>query len=356
MNHPTDVLSILGGGGASGRGRAHDGDPWEHLAGRHGHGHDHHVVAPSPTYADDERHWQRYAPLVPAVDQLREHPPAEERWAWNGLSVHLDRLPVEQAPATLIVVHGIGGYGRLVIAPFGAFARAAGYEVVAPDLPGSGLTRCPRRRLDFPLWVDCLTALVERERDRADRPVVLFGLSLGGTLAYHAAARTPAVAALAATTLLDPRDPETRAGVARWAPAATLGLAAGRVPILDRVTVPVRWITKARGIANDPKLARLFLSDPLGGNSRLPLRFLRSLADTAPEVEPEDFHRPVLVLHPGNDRMTDVRFTRRFVDRLAGPAELVELPGCGHFPVEEPGASVLRERIHEILAAVPSPR
>jgi len=50
--------------------------------------------------------------------------------------------------------------------------------------------------------------------------------------------------------------------------------------------------------------------------------------------------------------MTAIRFTRRFVERLGDRARLVELEGCGHFPIEEPGAGVLRETVIEFFRQV----
>lgn len=108
-------------------------------------------------------------------------------------------------------------------------------------------------------------------------------------------------------------------------------------------------------ISNDPALAELCGKDPLGGATRLPMRFFRTAAQSDPVLEPEHFDRPVLVVHPADDHMTDIRFTRRFVDRLGDRARLVELEGCGHFPVEEPGAQVLRDTIVDFFRQETAP-
>jgi pimeloyl-ACP methyl ester carboxylesterase len=304
--------------------------------------------ATTATYARDVRYWTRYDSTLRGLQRAAVQA-VEERWRWRELSVHIDRLPAPDAPIKLILVHGVGGYGRLVLAPFGLPAHEHGVEVVAPDLPGYGITPAPKAGFDLPLWVDCLTDLVEAEHARDGRPVVLFGLSLGGTIAFHAATRTDAVAGLVVTTLLDPRRPGVMAAISRWPRLTQLGLPLLRhLRLLDRLRLPVRLLTSVHAIANDAALSRLCLRDPQGGGSRLPLRFVRTIT-TSPAIEPQDFTRcDVLALHPTEDRWTDIAFTRDVVDDLPR-GRLVELEGCGHFPVEEPGISTLHRELRDHL-------
>lgn len=46
------------------------------------------------------------------------------------------------------------------------------------------------------------------------------------------------------------------------------------------------------------------------------------------------------------------RVSTRFLRRIAGPTELVLLPGCGHFPIEEPGFSRLITAVTDMTQAV----
>jgi hypothetical protein len=90
--------------------------------------------------------WRRYQPYFPAaICCTADSTPREEYWRWRGLDVHLDRLAVPSAPVKVLVLHGAGAYGR-VMAPAAVLARRHGYETVAPNLPGYGLTRVPLRR------------------------------------------------------------------------------------------------------------------------------------------------------------------------------------------------------------------
>jgi alpha-beta hydrolase superfamily lysophospholipase len=280
--------------------------------------------------------------------------PREEWWSWRGLDVHLDRLGAPGARATIIVLHGAGAYGR-VMAPAAVLAHRHGYEAVMPDLPGYGLTRVPRRRMTYPLWIDCVCDLIEAERARHDRPIVLFGVSLGGLLAYQAAARSRRIAGLIATTLADPRERAVRRGFSNpaWLGTVGLWLLERLRPLTDGLPLPMARVSRMNGISNDPALAALVRGDRLGGGSRVPARFLRTLLGTAPAIEPEDFDVcPVLLAHPGADRMTDIALSRRFFERLGGEKRFVVLEGASHMPTEHPGVDQLEGAVLSFLTCV----
>jgi alpha-beta hydrolase superfamily lysophospholipase len=59
-------------------------------------------------------------------------------------------------------------------------------------------------------WVDLALALVEAESARDGRPVVLFGASIGGMLAYDVAARSERIEGIIATCLIEPAHPQVR--------------------------------------------------------------------------------------------------------------------------------------------------
>jgi hypothetical protein len=68
-----------------------------------------------------------------------------------------------------------------------------------------------------------------------------------------------------------------------------------------------------RLFANDPVLCQLVLEDPQGGGNLVPVRFMRSLFEMRPEIEPEDFELcPVLLAHPAEDHWTTLEASRPF--------------------------------------------
>ena len=312
------------------------------------------TVTPSRTYARDERAWLTYQPFMPEEMRLSdEDQPTEEALAWRGLEVHLDRFPVPRAPATVIVLHGAGAYGR-ILAGAGKVVRDLGYEALMPDLPGFGLTRA--KRFSYDDWVDLVADLAAIEQERTGRPVVLFGASVGGMLGWHAAAKAPkgTVSGVAATTLIDPREKSVRAAVSRL-PGADLSMRAiSRLgSALDRLPIPMPMVGAIDKVANDPDLARVFARDRIGGGNRVPLRFLRTWQNYVPARTPEQWDRgPVVLVHPGADRWTPTALSLSFFDRLPEPKRYVELPNCGHLPIEQPGAGVLRDELDRFVASV----
>jgi len=315
-----------------------------------------HLEEPRRTYARDHDAWRRVQPLLPPAFRVLGDEPAEQAWTWRGAQVHLDRYAVPDAPATVVVLHGAGGHGRL-LSSAGRVIRDAGLEAVMPDLPGYGLTDAPHRLRTYDAWVALVADLVRAEAQRAGRPVVLLGMSVGGMLGWHAAASLPpgTLAAVAATTLIDPRDPVVREHVARWPRVgrASPGLLRAVRGPLRRVRMPVSSFARTDGMSNDPRVVAALLADRRGTGASVSLGFLRSWFGYVPPLEPEAWeHAPVLLAHPGDDRWTPTADSLRFFDRLPGPKRMVELENCGHLPMERPGLDVLTDAIDGLAAAL----
>lgn len=296
-----------------------------------------------PSYGTDARYWRRYQQHLPPSLRLTEATlPEEEWWPWRGGSVHLDRYVAPGAETTVVVLHGGGGYGRM-LAPFGRALHLGGHEVVLPDLPGFGLTETHGGTTRYEDWVGCVVDLVQLERSR-DRRVVLFGLSMGGMLALHAAAAAlpDAVAQVIATTLMDPRTPEVRRGAGR---VPTPGFAL-RSSWADRLRLPMPLLAPVEKMSSTTAINRLCLRDPQGGGRRVPLGLLRSWMTYSPAIEPGRFDRcPVVLAHPLADRWTPARWSQAVLDLLPGPTRFVGLENCEHLPIESPGLQVLLETL-----------
>jgi alpha-beta hydrolase superfamily lysophospholipase len=278
--------------------------------------------------------WRAYQPHLPPEVRLAEDDlPAESWWAWDGLDVHLDRWSADAPRATVVVLHGAGGYGRL-LAPFGRLLRDAGCDVVLPDLPGYGLTDCPTPAMRYERWVACAAALVQ-DVALDGRPVGVFGLSMGGMQGQHAAGSAPA-------TLMDPRSRAVRRGAGRIpTPAPMLCVEA-----LDDLRVPMPLLAPLERMSSSTSINRLCLRDPQGGSRRVPFGFLRSWMTYEPTVEPERFDRcPVLLTHPMADRWTPPSWSLDVLGRIPAPTRFVELAACEHLPIEEPGLSALRRAL-----------
>jgi len=209
-------------------------------------------------------------------------------------------------------------------------------------------------RVRYPDWVALLTDLVTAERAADPRPLILFGASMGGMLAYEVAARTGQVAAVVATCLLDVTDPAARAAATRYpflgrpAPAVLRALD----PVLERLRVPIRWLADMAAMSTDPALSQLCGRDPRGGGAGVPLGFVSSWMNFR-HLAPEEFTAaPVTLVAPAADTWTPPELSIRFLQRISAPTTLVMLENCGHYPIEEPGLDRLREAMLTVCGQV----
>jgi alpha-beta hydrolase superfamily lysophospholipase len=305
-----------------------------------------------PTYAEDASHWRAYQPHLPPDLHLDDDArlPEEAWWTWRGRAVHLDRFARPDAATTVVVLHGGGGYGRL-LAPLGRALHERGHEVVLPDLPGYGLTEPSPAPPRYEDWVACAAGLVAHERERAPgRAVVLLGMSMGGMLAVNAAAAAApgAVGGVIATCLLDPRVDAVRRGAGRL-PTPRVLLRTG---IADGLRLPVRLLAPVGRMSSVAAVNELVARDPQGGGRRVAVGLFRSWMTYRPPLEPEAFDRcPVLLAHPLADRWTPPAWSRAVLDRIAAPTRFAGLERCEHWPLESPGREVLVEEADRFATA-----
>jgi alpha-beta hydrolase superfamily lysophospholipase len=300
----------------------------------------------------DTAAWRRTDALLPVELQSAGSIISEERLRVGNFDVHLDVQGKHESPATLVMLHGGGGNGRL-LAPVGKAAAAAGFRAVAPDLPGYGLTVVPRKRsLVYDDWRNVAAAVVEHAAKSTDR-VIVIGMSMGGMLAYDSAVRTRTPSGVIATCLMDPSLTEARRQMVRWPLMIKPIEALMRFPsAFDRIPVKMTLASNMRAIANDSRIAQSIIRDRHAGGGWMPGSWIRTFLSSSPEVHPEDFDVcPVTLAHPAADRWTDLSISRPFFERINRvTTSLVMLEDAGHFPLEEPGRHQLRKVVIDMLA------
>lgn len=298
-------------------------------------------------------YWKKYNDFLPEDLQYKDNElPIEEYWQWKSFEIHLDRMKNPDSPVKIIVLHGAGGNGR-VIGLFGNFLHDQGYDYIAPDLIGYGLTENPKNwNIDYSVWVDCISDFIDTELLKDNRPIVLFGLSVGGMLAYQVAAKNKNVKGIIVTTLADPRSQKVRDDLAANLFLSRIGLPLSSIFRLftDSISLPVKWLCKMDKITNDVSFSKIFSNDKLAGGSKIKLRFLRTYMNFKPAVEPENFTAPsLLFLQPEKDTWTTFETSKPFFERLNCTKKDVFLENCGHAPYEEPGLSVMKMEIIRYL-------
>jgi alpha-beta hydrolase superfamily lysophospholipase len=102
-----------------------------------------------------------------------------------GLRIHLDHHRSEHPRATIVFQPGSGAHARFYFL-LGGLLAGRGYDVLAIDRPGHGLSAGPRGDCSVEEAIAVAAAAVALARERFGRPVVLMGSSLGGLLTVFA--------------------------------------------------------------------------------------------------------------------------------------------------------------------------
>lgn len=257
------------------------------------------------------------------------------------MGLHVSVLGLAAPGPVVVFVHGLGAhaeaYRRAI--PRGDLLgalRDEGLALVAPDLPGHGRSAGRRGHLPFDAALAAIGDTVGFALERRGGPVLLAGVGSGGALAFYAALEDERVAGAVCHTLLDLRDlaallPARRHRAALACAEQARRLAA-RAPF---VPVPAGPVLAAGDAFEDPDNVRRWRRFPRMARWLT----LETLVSTflSPEEMPaaEAMDRPVLLLLGEEDRVVSPAAQEGMLDRIAGPAELVAVPGAGHMlPLE----------------------
>jgi len=244
--------------------------------------------------------------------------------ARDGLELALSRRPVDHPHALCLVVHGYAEHaGR-----YDGLTRALaddGVETFAVDLRGHGRSAGTRADVrDFGDYVQDVLVLGEHARaQRPGLPVVVFGHSMGGTVALRLALEHgDALDALVLSApFLRPSSPP---------PAWLLGLSsflARAAPQLPVQSLDVR--TLSRDVAE----VESYREDPLNYNGRIKARMGHALVTAGAPLlaRANALGVPTLIVHGAADRLADPHASEELAARM--PREMVTLrlyPGAYH--------------------------
>lgn len=290
--------------------------------------------------------WIKFQSYFPEEWRIYDHNyPDEYYWEWGKYHVHIDHFKPRKnnKKIKLILLHGGGGNGRL-LSPICVCFSSMGYECLAPDLPGFGLTKSDEPN-SYYTWIDLVSDLISYEAKKTDDQIVLCGVSLGGMLAYQVAALNDAVSGLIVTSLADTRTNSVQVGLSK---NKFLGLIS---PFLinkfsfftDKIKIPIRLTTKMWAMANNDEFVKELKKDKVGSGSWVNLKFFRTLFEAQPNVEPEHFKNcPLLFLQPEKDYIIPWSMSKGFFNKLGCMKEVIFLNNCGHIPMEKPGIDQMR--------------
>lgn len=307
-------------------------------------------------YADQPQ-WRAIAEFLPEKYQLTDETlPTEEWWKHDGHRIHLDTYRNPAAPVKVIALHGVGTNGRQMSTILGRPLADRGYETIAIDMPTFGLTEVASGAVvTYDDWVRIGSDLVDAERAKDDRPIVLYGLSAGGMEAFHIASVNRQVAGVVGMTFLDQSSRAVRVGTAIDPVTGFIGAHAmsilARTPA-RRIRVPMRAVSKMRALVNDRAAKKACYADRTSAGNRATVAFLDSYLNYTPEVTPEEFDVcPVLLTQPAADRWSPLSMSQPFLERITRvPVETVILENAGHYPLEQPGLDQMVDAVADYCA------
>ena len=315
---------------------------------------------PATLYMDQSA-WRDLQQFLPPRLRLEseDQMPSEEFWDWRGNKVHLDRYLNPGAPAKIILHHGVGTNGRQLNLIVGKPMADRGWEVTAIDNLGYGMTPAPKEPHSYDDWVQLATDYLAFERTRDNRPMVFYGLSAGGMMTYHVAARAPrgTLSGIVGMTFLDQRNKHV------WLSTAhdpfTGAIASEPLRILDNTPLegmkfPMPMVSKMTAGCNNPDAMKVFLSDRTSAGNRASIRFLNTYHQYAPEIEPVDFDIcPILLTQPAADLGSPAELSKPVLDPITKVSvRQVMLDNAGHYPLEEPGLTQMQDAIDAFVREV----
>ncbi len=288
--------------------------------------------------------WRTVQPFLPEENRINlDNQPQEYFYDWRNCQIHVDHYQQAKPKARIIILHGVGGNGRLLSFIAVPLYRN-NYEIICPDLPLYGNTKTTGK-ITYDHWVEVGIDLVKRYQ-KDDIPLFLFGLSAGGLLAYQISCECDQVKGIMATCLLDQRNDYINEQTARNKLAGKVGrpMISLTHRLFPSFMMPMKFVANMKAIVNNEELAELLMQDSRSSGTKVSLSFLYSMLNPIIKIEPEEFTTcPLLLVHPQNDKWTDLHLSELFFDRLSCAKSLKLLEGAGHFPIEATGLKQLEQ-------------
>ncbi|KAK9350869.1 Alpha/Beta hydrolase protein [Lipomyces doorenjongii] len=311
-----------------------------------------------PTY-ENQKAWRDIQKFLPQrLGFTKNHSPIEDWWENRGHKIHLDRWRNPEAKVRVILHHGVGTNGRQMSMILGVPLHTAGFELVAIDMPGYGCTQVAGSKpVSYDDWVEIASDFINFELESDPRPIVLYGLSAGGMLTYHAAALNKKVKGIVGMTFLDLRIQQVRDETARNSFMSRMGIPLTKlsdIPLLRSISLPMSLASKMSALVNNSDALKIFLADRSSAGSWASMHFLSTYSSYRPALELEDFDVcPILLTQPAQDKWTPLHLSELVLSRIKKvPVETVVLENAGHYPLEDPGlqqmANAIIKFIHEI--------
>ncbi len=308
------------------------------------------------TYASNTA-WQQVNALLPAAFQMKpDYLPVEEEWIWKGNKIHLDRYPNPTSAYRIFFHHGVGTNARLLNMILGHKLAELGYDVVAMDNLGYGMTEVTQPNITYQDWIASFSDFVNAETKRDYKRPVLYGLSAGGMVCYNAACYMNEVHGIIGMCFLDNAHYQVINDTSKykhtaWFAFPLLGLLSKTA--LRTMKIPMKAVSKMNHLVNDKKSLKILLKDAASGGASVQTQFLASYASYRSKIAVADFDKcPILLTQPAKDGWTPLELSELSMKGIKAPFTVKMLDGAGHYPVEAEGLKLLLKYADEFIKSL----
>lgn len=301
--------------------------------------------------------WKQLNELLPSDFQMKENNlPIEEVWEWKGNKMHLDRYPNPKAAYRIFLHHGVGTNGRQLNMIFGHKMAAMGYDVVAMDNLGYGMTEVNQKDITYHNWVHAFADFVNAETKRDYKKTILYGLSAGGMLIYNAACFINEVHGMIGMCFLQNDNKTVGDETSKYKGTNWLV-----IPLMEKFSktklktklIAMKDVSKMNALVNDKKALEIFLKDDASAAAKVQLQFLSDYMTYQLPVPVEEFDKcPILLTQPELDRWTPLELSEISMKGIKAPFTVKILEGAGHYPVEKKGLRQLIQYADEFIKSL----
>lgn len=301
--------------------------------------------------------WKQLNELLPTDFQIKENnQPLEETWDWKGNKIHLDRYPNPNAKYRVFMHHGVGTNGRQLNMILGHKLAQLGYEIVAIDNLGYGMTEVNQKDITYDNWVHCFADFVNTETKRDYKKTILYGLSAGGMLCYNAACFMNEVHGIIGMCFLKNDNKTVGKETAKygWSNWFVLPLMKFFSKIgFGRLPIPMKLVSKMNTLVNDTAALKIFLKDKSSAGASVQLQFLYEYMSYPLPIPVTEFDKcPIILTQPEKDRWTPIHLTELSMKGIKAPFTVKVLKNGGHYPIEEIALQQLVNYANEFIKAL----
>jgi pimeloyl-ACP methyl ester carboxylesterase len=301
--------------------------------------------------------WKEINALIPADFQIKEnHLPIEESWDWKGNKMHLDRYPNPNSEYRIFLHHGVGTNGRQMNMILGHKLAELGYDVVAIDNLGYGMTEVHQKDITYDHWVHCFADFVNAETKRDYKKPVLYGLSAGGMICYNSACFMDEVHGIVGMCFLKNDNKlvgrkTAKFGWSNWFAFPMMGLL-NKIGF-KRIRLPMKFVSKMNLLVNNKKALSILLKDKASAGASVPLQFLYDYTHYKLPIPVTAFDKcPILLTQPEKDEWTPLYLSEISMEGIKAPFTIKILKDGGHYPMEETALKQLQQYVDEFIKSL----